>query len=863
MKGQNKDILKKLAKSNIADNKIRNLVLTIAIAAVAIMLFTIMGAGISYFENFSTMNTRLKGTNAQGFLHDISDQQMKELMSMSEISNLGRQYYVGTIDYLENDSAVAVSAYGESEWKNNILPTLKNFKGKRPVKKDEIILSEAVIKTRELDIDTVLNQKIDLDININGKIKNESFIVVGTYEDFVASNVRNPGSVSGNILAASLQVHNGNEKLKSNCAVSEQLAMELCPQENIYVTFQIDQGENIAELIQDRLGLESTDNIMITQTADQTGQYLGILLAVAICLIVCICGYLCIYNIMNISLLKDIHFWGNMKAIGIGKKQLRYISDYQTNYFVLRSVPVGIVVGTVLTMGLVPLMLKTFAGSGGYSKIMPAAMKYNVWIFLATILFCYLTVFISLRKNIRMLSKLSPIEALRFHGESSLKKTAKRKTVQSRCGGKLYKMAYNNVFSDKKRFSVVVFTLFMGLFIFLLSYTLFSSPNWELYLDTEAPDDFCITDFTMTQNFRNEDKPDAWASNYLTESKYEQLAGIKGITDIEKVCLQPVLAESKQQLNDYRSEDPKEEAIWGTGVFVDEDKIVTYQLAHQKTFSKEDMENYVQGSAVYVSAAESGVYSDIEGQEIKLLNKETGKEAAYTIAGILAWDKDGDSSSDSEKLGETVSESYDKREKIRIFMSDAGLRKLVDEPTIYRININVSPDLEPYVKKVLREVIEPEDNVVVTVRSELLPTYKPVAASFLVIGTVFSIILLIIGVMNFINSLFTSIYTREKELAVLSSIGMSKRQTEKMLMYEGMYYAFATIILLGTAGFAVIYLFMKLTQEQFYFMEFVPPVEMLLLLLVLLSIICFLVPCITYKGMNKRSIVERLKNSEE
>lgn len=66
LKKASKEALKKIAKANIENNKIRNIALTTSVIAVSIMLIIVLGVGTSYVKNFSEMNTRLKGTNAQG-----------------------------------------------------------------------------------------------------------------------------------------------------------------------------------------------------------------------------------------------------------------------------------------------------------------------------------------------------------------------------------------------------------------------------------------------------------------------------------------------------------------------------------------------------------------------------------------------------------------------------------------------------------------------------------------------------------------------------------------------------------------------------------------------------------------------------
>ena len=52
-----------------------------------------------------------------------------------------------------------------------------------------------------------------------------------------------------------------------------------------------------------------------------------------------------------------------------------------------------------------------------------------------------------------------------------------------------------------------------------------------------------------------------------------------------------------------------------------------------------------------------------------------------------------------------------------------------------------------------------------------------------------SIAIALDGVLNFINSMVTAILSRRKEFAVMQSIGMTKKQLRRLLVFEGLYYA--------------------------------------------------------------------------
>ena len=47
---------------------------------------------------------------------------------------------------------------------------------------------------------------------------------------------------------------------------------------------------------------------------------------------------------------------------------------------------------------------------------------------------------------------------------------------------------------------------------------------------------------------------------------------------------------------------------------------------------------------------------------------------------------------------------------------------------------------------------------------------------------------------NFINSMVTAIVSRKREFAVIQSVGMTKKQLNRMLVNEGLFYAVLTLV---------------------------------------------------------------------
>ncbi|WP_281203034.1 ABC transporter permease [Cytobacillus kochii] len=129
------------------------------------------------------------------------------------------------------------------------------------------------------------------------------------------------------------------------------------------------------------------------------------------------------------------------------------------------------------------------------------------------------------------------------------------------------------------------------------------------------------------------------------------------------------------------------------------------------------------------------------------------------------------------------------------------------------------------------------------------------------IGGGFSVLLALIGIVNFINIMFTGIINRKQELSVLESIGMTRKQVKKMVAIEGAYYAMISLGLVWTLGNGIAYGFFTLFNSVSKYAVYQFPVIPMVLVSLVVVIICVTVPLLTYKKMTKQSITERLKEN--
>lgn len=147
-------------------------------------------------------------------------------------------------------------------------------------------------------------------------------------------------------------------------------------------------------------------------------------------------------------------------------------------------------------------------------------------------------------------------------------------------------------------------------------------------------------------------------------------------------------------------------------------------------------------------------------------------------------------------------------------------------------------------------------------RGTLAGTYQGLIDMFTIVGGALCALLALIGVLNFINSMVTSVLTRRGEIAMLQSVGMTGKQVQKMLIFEGMGYSVLGIVSsLILAALVNVTALRSITAVMDYFTYRFTLIPALLCAIPLLSVTA-LVPWLCYRKMTKASIVERLRLTE-
>ena len=137
----------------------------------------------------------------------------------------------------------------------------------------------------------------------------------------------------------------------------------------------------------------------------------------------------------------------------------------------------------------------------------------------------------------------------------------------------------------------------------------------------------------------------------------------------------------------------------------------------------------------------------------------------------------------------------------------------------------------------------------------LRQTFDGMINMYRLVGGALCAILALIGILNFINSMTTSILSRYREIAMLQSVGMTGRQVKQMLIYEGIGYSIlgllGSLILSVIASLTVVRMMgAELTYFTWHFTLL--PVFLCIIPLILITAI---VPLVCYNKMAQKALI--------
>lgn len=573
--------------------------------------------------------------------------------------------------------------------------------------------------------------------------------------------------------------------------------------------------------------------------------------------IVLVSSVFVIRNGFAISITERLKQYGMLSSIGATKKQIKKSVYFEGFILGLIGIPLGILSGIFaiyILVNVVNYILKDYVSSGTlltYGISLPAIV--------VSIIVSVVTIWLSCRNSAKKASKITPIEAIRSSEDVKLKakkiKCPKIITKIFKTGGEI---AYKNLKRSKKKYRTTVISIIVSVVIFIAissfiqygfkmssAYYTERNYNYVVYAYTTAsPED--------TEEFAKEQK-----------RNLKMLTDISNLPDVGDVSINKTNTfemkiddKHKSELTDY-GKDIKGRfyAMDAENNPIDDVYIIALSKNEYENYLKKiggDYETYKDG----VILIDNNINTDENGKRIqgsmytwKKGNIVTGKigNKEYNVKIVARTEErpKGVEIMYNSNAFFIVSEEFINKtgyETASLYAQSNDAYKLDEEVEQYKKDNNLTNsnlntfNMEKSVKA---------ENAVVLVISIFLYGF---------IG-----VITLIGITNIFNTITTNMNLRKKEFAMLKSIGMTKKEFNRMIRLESIFYGVKSLVIGIPIGLVLSYGMYNVFRNSME-MEYVLPYKSIVVAVIFVAVIIGIIMKYSMSKINKQNIIETIRN---
>ena len=872
----NRKCIRRLSVASFKAAKVRNIIAIAAIALTTILFTVIFTVAMSIKHGFEQSNFRQVGGYSHGGFKYLTEEQFEELKDDPLIKEYGMRVFCGMPDKAPfQKSHVEISYCDENTAKWMFLePKEGRFpkEGTNEAATDLRVLSL-------LGVEPVIGNEFTITFMVDGKETTETFTLCGYWdydEVIVANDVLIPYSRTQEIF----------DKLDTQCTdgMTGRINMDVMfrnashIEENMktilerhgYQTEGRDQGDNYIPIGVNwgYVSAQFEDNIDFTT----------ILALIVVMLLIVFTGYLIIYNIFQISVSNDVRFYGLLKTIGTTGRQIKRIISQQALLLSAMGIPIGMVFGYGMGVIMTRIVVSQLNGVSLMYSVSPV-------IFLGAAVFSLVTVWISCRKPRRMAAKISPVEAVRYTEGNGTKK----KSRKGEKGASIFRMAVANLGRNKSKTVITVISMSFAVVVLNLTFILTNGFDMDKYLNNVVVD-FITADASYFQAGQIEIDP-------FPEEAITQLESMEGVTGgrtyqktfaAEEFVTEEWIRKlqgkwsSPEMVDKYVEWLEKEGDLYAERVqlYGMEDFVLDKLNVLEGDLDKlKEGGNYV--AAVYTADDYGNIHEDSHWakvgdqitiryvEEYEYYNPETGKiyeeneeigDRPYRERAKVYEDKVYEVAALLEVPG-TLSYRYYGADEF-VMGADTFIRDSGTSDVLY-CAFDCEDDKVDTAEQWMQGFAGSDDS---EYDYESRKTYEEdfygFRDMFMMVGSGAALIVGLVGILNFLNAILTSIMTRKREFAVLQSIGMTGKQLNRMLITEGMVFAGSSVVITFVLTIVMGPVASSVLEGMFWFFSYHLTVAPILVVAPTFLILGAVIPLISYRYVVKRSVVERLREAE-
>ena len=567
--------------------------------------------------------------------------------------------------------------------------------------------------------------------------------------------------------------------------------------------------------------------------------------------IVLVSSVFVIRNGFEISITERLKQYGMLSSIGATKKQIKKSVYFEGFILGLIGIPLGIISGVFaiyILVNVVNYILKDYISEG-------TLLTYSMsWIAIAISVFVsIITIWLSCKKSAKKASKVSPIEAIRNSEDVKLKakkvKCPKIITKIFKTGGEI---AYKNLKRSKKKYRTTVISIIVSIVIFISisSFIQYGFKMSEAYY-TEMNYNYMV----FMQENENED-------NKEELKKYKILEDISKLPDAgeysinkSNVLTMNMDEKHKAELTEYGKEIKERFYNEENGVRIDEINVISLSKeAYERYVSKlgGDYEKYKNGAILI----DKNINTNNDGKKIQG-NIYTWKKGDIITGKINDTQYNIEILARTEEIPAGVNILYN--QDAFIIVSEDFINKVGYKSIALYSNSNDAYKLDEEIKQYKQEN-NITDNTIQTFNME--ESARAENAIVLVISIFlygFIGVITLIGITNIFNTITTNMNLRKKEFAMLKSIGMTKKEFNRMIKLESIFYGLKSLIIGIPIGIILSYGMYTVFRNNME-MEYVLPYKSIVISIIFVAVIIGIIMKYSMSKINKQNVIETIRN---
>lgn len=845
------NILNKISIRNLKLNKKRTISTIIGIILSTALICAVATMATS-FQHTLMQNA----INETGYYHlklyNVTDENIKTLKNNRNIKNIFtiKEVGYGKLENGKNEDKPYLKLYSMD---NKIFNELKFnlIEGRFPNNNNEIIISNHIATNGKvnykvgdkikLDIDEQLTDTKQYEFTITGIIErpNYSFEIFsdpgytiistnindGIEDAFIS--LKNPKEYKTSI-ANILGVSNYNDLFKDieiTDGAENTNPQDSAPKLN-YEKFDVNE-----ELLRWEVFAFSDDTVLMLYQV----------IAVVI-FIIMFTSIFCIRNSFAIAITEKMKMYGMLASVGTTRKQIKRNVISETLILGLIGIPLGILSGIVAVIVLIKIV-NLIAGDIMFGNVNGIIFKVSIYPIILAIVLSIITIYLSALSSAKKASKVSPIDLLRNSNEIKLNsKKLKVPFWVSKIFGTGGILAYKNLKRSKKKYRTTVVSLAVSIFVFI-SMSSFIANMFDVTGNYYKDYDYNIS---IGCGERPQDEIDKISKlKYIDESywlyeseQYLKINDLSKINNVEGIELEE---------DEYYDENLVEYVPTGEGkvsklqiLALDNNSWNKYMKKIGANSEKLKDKGVLCDDYLYYEKSGKGITQRIYKYSVgdTITGKLDNKETSFNVGAITDIRPYGIEKSYYDGGYFIVDLDYykDMNFKLRyISIQSSNPDGFVDE--LKSINITSG-----YFN--ISEQAKEEKSMVLIIKIFLYG---------------FITVITLIGVTNIFNTITSNMELRQKEFAMLKSIGMTKREFNRMINLETIFYSTKALIYgiaLGMIGTFALYKAFSVKFESAIYI----PVKPILISVIAVFILVFIIMRYSIAKINKQNTIETIRN---